>query len=518
MYPCIIIVLYICIPCTQCGYAWHISDLHIDTYQHCSTPVGDYHCDSPLVLALSALHAMKNIQPYPDLILWTGDSAPHWSTPSMEYILNITSTVFTQLEQLFPGVPVIPVLGNHDTSPPNQFPVPTPEDPTPQYYSHMLHQGGWGQHVPEGDGVKTFLTCGYYVKTVKTVKYVVLNTNIYLHDNYTEGEDPCGQLAWLNNTLVQADSPLYIVSHVPPKMQFTTPTHFVKHIHNKYMEIVTNYDNSKKIYAHLYAHYHSDTFELFLDEESRSEVRGVAYIGSSVSPITGVNPGIRLFKFDDDDRTLLDYDQYYLDLQHVTEKFYGQKEEKENSNTISKKSLNKHSFIHNFTDVLAKEWKLLYSATEFFSIPRLSQHNMFTVFTRMVEQGATSPLFLAYCHHSSLGHGSLHGCGEKVWREQLCTMSSRGKEDYSRCVTGSDKNSFPGYTEVSQDILPTSHGFDLDNNGLVVGISAAVFLSLVTFLLCGLYLHHRQGEMEGGEHELLIHEQIDDLEINEIKK
>jgi len=33
---------------------------------------GDYNCDSPWSLVISAINAMRNIEPHPDFILWTG--------------------------------------------------------------------------------------------------------------------------------------------------------------------------------------------------------------------------------------------------------------------------------------------------------------------------------------------------------------------------------------------------------------------------------------------------------------
>lgn len=70
------------------GNFWHITDLHWDpTYDLTSESVcrssgdlptphagkfGDYNCDSPWDLISSSLHAMKNILPDPDFIVWTG--------------------------------------------------------------------------------------------------------------------------------------------------------------------------------------------------------------------------------------------------------------------------------------------------------------------------------------------------------------------------------------------------------------------------------------------------------------
>lgn len=73
------------------GRFWHITDLHLDhTYRlsdgnsgsvcnssgsHPSPQAGkfgDYLCDSPWDLISSSVHAMKDILPDPDFIIWTG--------------------------------------------------------------------------------------------------------------------------------------------------------------------------------------------------------------------------------------------------------------------------------------------------------------------------------------------------------------------------------------------------------------------------------------------------------------
>jgi len=51
------------------------------------------------------------------------------------------------------------------------------------------------------------------------LNFLVLNTNIYQRDNEVEGDDPCGQLTWLEGKLVEAEQregKVYIVGHIPP--------------------------------------------------------------------------------------------------------------------------------------------------------------------------------------------------------------------------------------------------------------------------------------------------------------
>ena len=167
------IVLVSLVPSALAGNFWHISDLHLDylyskggnvsdwchkgsseeegTSGPGAGPAGEYSCDSPQALVLSALQAMHKFQPKPDFIIWTGDSAPHWRDPSPpedKYIMNVTKSVFRHLDSLFPDVPVVAALGNHDASPPDQFPVvPDGENKTDEYYTALWQQGAFGDHI-----------------------------------------------------------------------------------------------------------------------------------------------------------------------------------------------------------------------------------------------------------------------------------------------------------------------------------------------------------------------------------
>ena len=172
------ILLVSLVPSTLSGNFWHVSDLHLDylyskggnvsnwchegsseeegtpgrgTPGPGAGPAGEYTCDSPQTLVLSALEAMHKFQPKPDFIVWTGDSAPHWRDPAPpqgKYIMNVTKSVFRHLDSLFPGVPVVAALGNHDASPPDQFPIlPDGENKTAEYYTALWQQGAFGDHI-----------------------------------------------------------------------------------------------------------------------------------------------------------------------------------------------------------------------------------------------------------------------------------------------------------------------------------------------------------------------------------
>jgi len=359
----ICLVVLLALPCDG-GQFWHISDLHLDyayvkggnKSNNCHAvsssdaakpsinhdivgPAGNYNCDSPEVLVESALLAMARIEPNPDFIVWTGDSAPHvWEPPpTEEYIFNVTKHVFTRLDKLFPNVTIIPALGNHDASPPDQFPQYDPEvnKSTPEFYNNLWKNGAFGDHI-DSEGMETFNQCGYYSKVVKpknssqNLRFIVLNTNLYYHDKFSSGPDPCGQLNWFNETLIASDQEkVFIVAHVPPgsyekspgRSNFNTPEEFVTDIHKRYIQLVTDPSNVDKISAHLYGHLHTDTFRVFLDRATKRDAVGVAFMAGSVTPVVwakgevvGVNPTVRLFEFDDTNTTVTDYKEYSLDI------------------------------------------------------------------------------------------------------------------------------------------------------------------------------------------------------------
>jgi len=387
-------------PSALAGNFWHISDLHLDylyskggnvsdwchkgkseeegTSGPGAGPAGEYSCDSPKTLVLSALQAMHKFQPKPDFIIWTGDSAPHWRDPSPpedKYIMNVTKSVFRHLDSLFPDVPVVAALGNHDASPPDQFPVvPDGENKTDEYYTALWQQGAFGDHIQE-DGRETFQRCGFYSKVLKlaeaNLRMIVLNTNIYYSDNFTEGSDPCGQLEWLNTTLSETSEPVFIVAHVPPggferghgeegmKINFNSPKEHAHDINQRFVQILTEQRNAKKIQGQLYGHLHTDTFRLFLDPATRGEAREVAFMASSVTPVVwghinqkesgvlGTNPSVRLFTYNNTDFRLLDYSQYSLDIAEANKGDTGRQSKKKELVDMQSKKKELLENVHN---------------------------------------------------------------------------------------------------------------------------------------------------------------------------
>ena len=109
-----------------------------------------------------------------------------------------------------------------------------------------------------------FKECGYYVLRNNTYDlennitqtFIVLNTNLYYHnsaiDPVNPPKDPCGQLAWLNQTLAETKprERVFITAHVPPgyfEHHVNQPFFSNENYTKTYMDIITNKDNAKKV-------------------------------------------------------------------------------------------------------------------------------------------------------------------------------------------------------------------------------------------------------------------------------
>ncbi|CAG9117622.1 unnamed protein product [Plutella xylostella] len=124
-----------------------ISDTHFDPYYaeganaECNEPLccrassgpaltpgggagrwGDYRkCDTPKRTIDHMLKHIADTHTDIDYILWTGDLPPHdvWNQTKEENLKVLQETV-AQMSDMFPGVPIFPALGNHESSPVNR--------------------------------------------------------------------------------------------------------------------------------------------------------------------------------------------------------------------------------------------------------------------------------------------------------------------------------------------------------------------------------------------------------------
>ncbi|XP_075453286.1 cyclic GMP-AMP phosphodiesterase SMPDL3A isoform X2 [Ascaphus truei] len=317
--------------CTP-GQFWHISDLHLDYTYHitddhtkvCSSSkgsnasnpgfYGDFMCDSPYQLILSAFQYIKDSHQQADFMIWTGDSPPHVPVNelSTKMVIDVIGNMTSTIRNLLPDLLVFPALGNHDYWPQDQFPVAGSE-----IYTAVAEF--WKPWLTE-EALITLREGGYYSQiypsnaTAHPLRIISLNTNLYYSPNKVtiNMTDPANQFEWLEDTLKnsrQNHEKVYIIAHVPigylpfarltPAMREYFNERLVK-IFRKYCDVIA---------GQFYGHTHRDSIMVLLDEKDNPV--GSVFVAPAVTPIKSLsemdsnNPGFRLYQYDTNDYKLL---------------------------------------------------------------------------------------------------------------------------------------------------------------------------------------------------------------------
>ncbi|KNC34276.1 hypothetical protein FF38_05942 [Lucilia cuprina] len=140
-----------------------------------------------------------------------------------------------------------------------------------------------------------------------------------------ENQDTEKQWIWLEDVLSKSKAnkeTVYIVGHIPPGsderhigLQQNGHTTFTESNNKRYLELVRKY--SSIIQGQFFGHLHSDSFRIIYDDKGKPV--SWMMISPSVTPrkmsVGSNNPAMRLYKFDTDSGQVLDYTQYYMDLQ-----------------------------------------------------------------------------------------------------------------------------------------------------------------------------------------------------------
>uniref|UniRef100_A0A9L0T0B4 Sphingomyelin phosphodiesterase acid like 3B n=1 Tax=Equus caballus TaxID=9796 RepID=A0A9L0T0B4_HORSE len=269
------------------GKFWHISDLHLDPdykvsedpLQVCPSagsqpvpsagPWGDYLCDSPWVLINSSIYAMKEIEPEPDFILWTGDDTPHVPNEKLgeAAVLEIVERLTKLIREVFPDTKVYAALGNHDFHPKSQLPPGSNN-----IYNQVAEM--WRPWL-SNESIALFREGAFYSEKLPgpsgAGRIVVLNTNLYYSNNeQTAGmADPGQQFQWLEDVLTNASRAgdmVYIIGHVPPGFFEKTRNKawFREGFNEEYLKVVQKHH--RVIAGQFFGHHHTDSFRMFYDD------------------------------------------------------------------------------------------------------------------------------------------------------------------------------------------------------------------------------------------------------------
>ncbi|KAL6109768.1 smpdl3b [Pungitius sinensis] len=410
---------------TLAGNFWHITDLHWDpTYKVSDDPqrvcassgnrpaanagaFGDYACDSPWLLINSSVHAMKDILPDPDFIVWTGDDTPHVPNEDLgeEAVLHIISNLTNIINQLFPNTKVYPALGNHDYHPKSQLPA------GPNHIYNRIAEM-W-QRWLDPKSRETFKTGGYFSEKLLNrtgFRMLVLNTNLYYKQNQVTLplDDPAGQFAWADQVLKEAainKEKVYIIGHVPPgvfEKKRSTPW-FTPKFNKLYLDLIQRHHSV--IFGQFFGHHHTDTFRMFYN--SQGSPISAMFLSPGVTPwkttLPGVkdganNPGIRVFEYDTQTLLVKDVVTHYLNLTRA--------------------------------NAANGRWEKEYRLTESFRLPDASPASMHQVLERMA---ADRCYLQRYYGFNSVSY-DLSECDGDCRADHVCAAREVDFERYERCL------------------------------------------------------------------------------------
>jgi hypothetical protein len=294
---------------------------------------GAMKCDSPYGLGLAALQSVgpltgTNASNPLGFTIYTGDLVSHdpENQMSREYTEYTETSVYGMFKSYLTG-PVFAALGNHDTSPENtDAPYTLPGDLGHQSSWNYEHVAGLWLHenwMKFGDAVEAATHYGgYSVKNHLGLRVISFNTDFWYKSNYytiLNSTDPdfSGTFRWMIDELQKAEDKgerVWIIGHVLSGWDGSNgnpnPT-------NLFYQIVERY--SPHVIANVFfGHTHEDQFSIFYSNNGTTQNASTAlttgWIGPSITPLTNLNSGYRLYVVDTGDFNVYDAYTFYSNV------------------------------------------------------------------------------------------------------------------------------------------------------------------------------------------------------------
>ncbi|KAI0094202.1 sphingomyelin phosphodiesterase [Irpex rosettiformis] len=344
----------------------HISDLHLDTrYANgaeanctggmcCRTNTNPNHtvvlpaprfgtflCDTPYSLALAALPSIPILTNTAktgfDLTLYTGDLVAHDpdNQLSRDYVRYHETAIFDLLKRILGTGPVYSAVGNHDSYNVAQDAPHSLNPPLASQFSwnydHLAALWSYEGWLPTSS-VQDARThyAGYAVSRRDGLRIISLNTNLWIRANYFNyinmtSHDPSGMLRFLTDELEDAEEKgerVWIIGHVLSGWDGSNglgnPTDLCM-----WFYVLTSSVDVDRFSPHVIAnifwgHTHEDQLSIFYANNatnmSAETAQAVSWVGPSLTPITRLNSGFRLYEVDSATFEVLDAHTWFSDV------------------------------------------------------------------------------------------------------------------------------------------------------------------------------------------------------------
>ncbi|KAF9486347.1 Metallo-dependent phosphatase [Pholiota conissans] len=297
---------------------------------------GAYRCDTPMALALAALEAVPELTGTKNtgfaFTVYTGDLVSHDPDNQLSrcYVEYTEAIVYDLFKRLLGSGPVYAALGNHDSyNQAQDAPHSIGGKLAEQFswnYGHVAglwEQKGW---IPQSAvAVARAHYAGYMVKRVDGLRIITLNTdmcrepfsaNYFNYINMTN-PDTSGMLRFLTDELQDAEDTgdrVWIIGHVLTGWDGTNP---LRNPTNLFYQIVDRF--SPHVIANIFfGHTHEDQINIFYSNNgtvmSAETAGALSWIGPSVTPLTNLNSGFRVYEVDSATFDILDAHTWRADV------------------------------------------------------------------------------------------------------------------------------------------------------------------------------------------------------------
>ena len=295
---------------------------------------GSFDCDSPYDLCLAALQAVGPLtgtggsKGSLGWTLYTGDLASHdqQNQLSQAYVEYAELSVYSMFKKFLTG-PIFAALGNHDTSPiAMDAPNALPGNLSQQFSWNYNHVAGLWQHegwIDPGAAAEARTHYGgYSIRNHHGLRIISFNTDFWYRSNFltfinsTNG-DNSGVFSWMIEELQAAEDcgeRVWIIGHVLSGWDGTNP---IPNPTDLFYQIVERY--SPHVIADIFwGHTHEDFFFVYYANnatvQSADTALATAWVMPSITPLTNLNSGFRMYEVDTGDFHIYDAYTFYSNV------------------------------------------------------------------------------------------------------------------------------------------------------------------------------------------------------------
>jgi hypothetical protein len=250
----------------------------------------------------SALANMKKRLPHPAFIIIAGDFIWHGAKPTDSVLKKKSISFIAQLfKENFPGVTIIPAMGNNDTYGRDY------ELQDTKFFNDFAD--AWSPSLPKAS-TDLLKTQGYYTCTTGNLELVVINSASLSYGSHYYLQ-ATSMLNWLQTELANTNKNVWIVLHIPPGLNVYNGSNFWNvDFTQTFVDNVVKY--SSKVKLSIASHTHFNDFKVFYNNVNApvSFMRIVPSICSN----HGNNPSFEIAEFNSASGRVEKETNYYLNL------------------------------------------------------------------------------------------------------------------------------------------------------------------------------------------------------------